>query len=161
MSGGVSSAATKQYVETWGHRTWVNPYKVWVPGKPRPVQRPRFTNGRTYTTQKDTDYREKMVARWADAGQPCLAEGNRYWWVDVTAQWERPDSHFMSDGVTLSASGRKMVWPAYCDLDNILKHIDVLVAVKAVTDDRYCVHKVVRAAWASEEGVLFQYGEIV
>lgn len=50
-----------------------------------------------------------------------------------------------------------MRYPSYCDLDNVLKHIDVFVQANAVTDDRYAIKKEIHSAWHQEPGLLFAF----
>lgn len=129
-------------------------FSVWVPGKPMSWRRPRFNNKRAFTDPVVEEYQGKIFARWVDAGSPRIE--TKYWEVDLLALWERPASHILSDGVTLSAIGKRMPWPAYMDGDNLLKHIDVLVHAKAVPDDRYAVRKWYGTRWDEEDtGLLF------
>jgi len=133
-------------------------FTVLVSGPPRPWQRAGRVGKRTFTSPEMEEYRNTIFRAWADAGCPKLQ--SHHWTVYVEARWARPESHFLRDGISLSSIGRRMQYPSYCDLDNVLKHIDVFVRAGAVSDDRYAVRKRVESAWASEPGVLFAFGEV-
>lgn len=131
-------------------------FKVWVPGTPVPWKRPRFHEKRSYPDPSAEEYQNLIFARWCDAGCPKL--DSHHWKVIVDVLWVRPESHFLKDGVSLSSIGKRMVYPSYCDLDNMLKHIDLFVKCKAVSDDRYAIRKLVTGGWTpGETGVLFTF----
>jgi Holliday junction resolvase RusA-like endonuclease len=135
-------------------------FTVWVPGAPRPWQRAFRQGKRTFTSPEMDKYRQLIFTAWVNAGVPKLH--SHHWHVHVEACWVRPDSHFLKDGISLSSIGRKMRYPSYCDLDNILKHIDVFVRAGAVSDDRYAVSKTVTGRWDPQShGVRFTFGEVV
>ena len=130
-------------------------FEVWVPGSPRPWQRAMRQGHRTFTSPAMEAYRNLIFKSWVDAGSQSLR--THHWHVYVAAIWKRPDSHFLKDGISLSSIGKKMPFPCYCDLDNVLKHIDVMVKAGAVSDDRYAIRKTIMSAWGDEPGVLFQF----
>ena len=133
-------------------------FSLWVPGRPVPYKRPQFHKGRGYPDPEHERYQQHIFACWVNVGQPTLR--SKYWTAIVDATWARPNTHLLKDG-SLSALGRRTEFPAYLDIDNLLKHIDVFVKAKAVTDDRYAVALwVSNKGWGERTGVSFAFSEV-
>jgi hypothetical protein len=130
-------------------------FRVWVPGTPVAWKRPDSIGKRRFTSKEMEDYRNRIFVAWATMGSPKLH--SHYWTVEVNGMWERPASHILADGVSLSAIGKRVNWPCYMDGDNLLKHIDVFVKAEAVPDDRYAIRKVYQAGWYENTGLLFSF----
>ena len=129
-----------------------------VPGKPKAWQRARTgIHGQHFEAEKNADYKSWIVSCWIGAGEPRIT--SRYYACMVRAWWKRPASHYRTDGVSLSATGKRHEHPSYMDGDNVLKNLDIYVAIRAVPDDRYCILKVYQAEWAEVAQVSWFFAE--
>lgn len=97
-------------------------FTLHIPGKPRGKDRPRFVRktGRTYTPKETVVAEERIREIWREVGEPALSGPLR---ATMTAFTPRPASHYLTDGVSLSAEGRRHPFPdnQKPDLDNVLK----------------------------------------
>ena len=123
---------------------------AFVPGEPMGKARPRLgRNGRVYTPDA-TRKREQEIARlWWSPPIPIEIPVA----VRVTAFYSRPKDHILSDGVSLSAKGKRGPVPMRTpDLDNVVKlALDALNGV-AFRDDRQVQSVEATRWWAGDDG---------
>jgi Holliday junction resolvase RusA-like endonuclease len=93
-----------------------------IPGKPQGKDRPRFVRatGRVYTPAETLRAEERIRVAWREVGGPVVSGPLS---VFITASTPRPKGHCLTDGVSLSAEGRRHPCPdnQKPDLDNVLK----------------------------------------
>lgn len=114
-------------------------FELFLPGQAHGQGRARAGNGRVYTPAATRAHAERVQGEWIAADRPTLPAD--CWYVLYVNSWRaRPASHYLSDGTSLSATGRRSRYPGKPDCDNELKAIaDALVACGAIPDDRLCV----------------------
>jgi Holliday junction resolvase RusA-like endonuclease len=117
-----------------------------IDGKPEGKDRPRFGNGRTFTTKKTLLAEGEIRRAWEQAGKPRLPDGAIE--IDVTLVVTRPGGHWKRDG-QLSAEGLRNPYPAKQkpDVDNALKLIMDALNTRAWADDVRVVSATVRRIW--------------
>ena len=123
-------------------------FVLWVGGEPQGKDRPRFAQGRTFTTKK-TELAEGEVRRkWEEAGEPRLPDDTPLR-LEVVLYVARPGSHFKKDG-TLSASGARFTRPINRkpDVDNAVKLVMDALNGRAYRDDVRIVEALVERHWA-------------
>lgn len=124
-------------------------FRLWVPGKPRPGGRPRFSRtnaGRVITRKDERDIpaRTAITMAWMQAGRPTV---DGLWAILVHAEVPRFKTHWTATG-ELSAAGRRVLLPPG-DVDNYGKlSMDALVKARAIPDDQYCMGMLATKAWA-------------
>lgn len=130
---------------------------LWVPGKPRGKDRPRFDGrtGRTFTTAATTNAEASIVAVWRDAGEPRLPDGAAKLVLFISV--ERPAGHFKKDG-HLSAAGQRQPFPASKkpDVDNCLKLVMDALNGRAYKDDVQIVAATIARVWSDRPGLHVQ-----
>lgn len=122
-----------------------------VPGRPEPHRRPRAVSRRdgstgVITAPEDRSYAGRIVDAWTEAGRRRLMHGP--YTAVICVRHVRPPSHYLADGVTLSAAGARMPYPRYGDWDSYGRWLDPLVEVGAVPDDAWCCVGLVALDWA-------------
>lgn len=119
-----------------------------VRGKAHPQGRPRFYNGRAYTSAADREWHQKVVDEWERCSGRRILDGAYVVTIDVYEK--RPKTH-LTKANELSHAGRKADHPARGDLDNYAKGvIDALVRREVIPDDRYMVRLHVSKSWGEE-----------
>jgi Holliday junction resolvase RusA-like endonuclease len=97
-------------------------FTLLIPGKPQGKDRPRFVRatGRTYTSAETLAAEDRIRRTWMKAGEPEVSGSLS---VTVGVSTPRPKGHYLTDGVRLSAEGRRHIRPdnQKPDLDNVLK----------------------------------------
>lgn len=141
----------------------LNEISLWVAGKPRGKDRPRFSRktGRTFTTKETVNAEAQIVQVWREAGEPRLPDGPVA--LDLLIQVERPRGHFNTKG-DLNAEGLRYQYPfkAKPDVDNALKLVMDALNGRAYSDDVRVVGASVQRAWSGRAGIrvtLNQIGE--
>lgn len=120
-----------------------------IPGQPRGKERPRFVRatGRTYTPRRTVSAERAVQEAWVQAGRPRFPDGPLR--MTVTLRLQRPQGHFRSDRVRLSAAGLRNPIPTKKpDLDNTLKLVADSLNGLAYRDDAQIAEAVVRREWA-------------
>lgn len=126
--------------------TRVARFALTITGRPHGKERPRFGQGRAYTTDANRSHARRVQTEWIAAGRPCLAP-DAWYAIRVYSYRRRPDGHYRRDG-SLSAAGRRARFPGKPDVDNEAKAIlDALVACGAIPDDRLCVRMTAGKWW--------------
>ena len=109
----------------------MNPLKTFtIPGKPQAKERPRMTNGHTYTPSRTKDYEELVRLYARKARVQCIDTGP----VKVTITWAKqvPQSWSKKRRATALAG----VWAVdRMDLDNVAKSVLDSLNRIAYTDD--------------------------
>jgi Holliday junction resolvase RusA-like endonuclease len=127
----------------------VRRFELKIRGEPHGQGRARAGNGRVYTPKKTRDHTARIIAQWEAAGRPTLTEG--WYRMIVSSYRKRPSSHFLSDGTTLSATGKRVIYPGKPDLDNEVKALlDSLQGVGAIPDDRFLVDLLARKLYLED-----------
>lgn len=136
--------------------------ELWVPGKPRGKDRPRFSKktGRTFTTQETKDAEASIVTAWYKAGAITLDDGPVS--LDLEIRVERPQSHYLKSG-RLNTEGLRCPEPLKQkpDIDNCLKLVMDALNKRAYTDDVRVTQVTARRVWAEEQGLFIRIASIV
>lgn len=118
-----------------------------MPGPPMAQARARSGRFGHHKTPAQEAYERDIILAWRKAGAPVLDHGP--YLARVIAYMRREPSHYLSDGVSLSAAGRRFPQPTKKpDVDNFLKQVDALVACGAVPDDAYMLEARARKVWS-------------
>jgi len=135
--------------------------ELWVPGKPRGKDRPRFNTrtGRTFTTPETRQAEAAIVAAWESLDSDSIPDGAA--WLELNIIVERPMSHYRKNG-ELSAEGLRNEFPhkQKPDVDNCLKLVMDALNGRAYTDDVRVIRATVQRSWGSEQGLLIRLGPI-
>lgn len=131
----------------------MHPIDLWIAGKPKGKDRPRFANGRTYTPKETENAEANIVSVWREAGEPRLPDDAAIE-LTVTVCVERPSSHYNSKG-EMNAEGKRNPHPARKkpDVDNCLKLVMDALNGRAYKDDVRVVDALVRRVWFNKSGV--------
>lgn len=136
--------------------------ELWVPGKPRGKDRPRFSKktGRTFTTQETRDAEASIVTAWYQDGAIMLDDNAVSIYLEIRV--ERPQSHYRTNG-KLSAEGLRCVFPIKQkpDIDNCLKLVMDALNKRAYTDDVRVTEVTARRVWADKQGLLIRIMPLV
>ena len=135
-------------------------FEVWVPGKPRGKDRPRFSKktGRTFTTP-ETKMAEAAIVRAWEQSSAEMIDGAVWLSLDIVVS--RPNSHYKKNG-ELNTEGLRYPLPIKQkpDVDNCLKLVmDALNGV-AYFDDVRVIKVIVTRVWGNDEGLLIKIGKI-
>lgn len=97
-------------------------FNLVIDGKPQGKDRPRFVRatGRTYTPATTQKAEERIQDAWREVGEPEVSGPLS---VTVMGSTPRPKGHYLTDGSSLSAEGKRHPQPdnQKPDLDNVLK----------------------------------------
>lgn len=136
--------------------------ELWVPGKPRGKDRPRFSKktGRTFTTQETRDAEASIVTAWHEAGAITLDDCAVSLELEIRVQ--RPQSHYRTNG-KLNTEGLRCIHPLKQkpDIDNCLKLVMDALNKRAYTDDVRVTQVKASRTWASEQGLLIRITPVV
>jgi len=121
---------------------------LFVGGEPKGKDRPRFAQGRTFTTEKTKLAEGEVIRKWEDSGEPRLPDDTAIR-IEVVLYVSRPESHFKKDG-TLSATGARFPRPhnRKPDVDNAIKLVMDALNGRAYRDDVRIVEALVERHWA-------------
>lgn len=121
--------------------------RLTVDGQPEGKDRPRFGNGRTFTTKKTLLAEGEIRRAWEEAGKPRLDDGAIN--LIVKLYVSRPAGHYKANG-DLSAEGLRNPYPAKQkpDVDNALKLVMDALNTRAWRDDVRVVRALVTRAWS-------------
>jgi len=150
----MSEAAQASAPEADRSAPWVREFVLDVPGEPRGQARPRARGmpggwARVHDAPENEEPKGRIQAEWREVGRPRLEPGRPIALV-IDARFARPATHYLRDGRSLSAEGRRKPHPTgRPDVTNIAKLVeDALEPVGAfkdaaivsgVTDKRWCV----------------------
>lgn len=130
---------------------------IWVAGKPRGKDRPRFDrrSGRVHTSRETERAEAEIRLAWQLAGSPRITDGPIV--LELALCLERPRTHLTSTG-GLSAEGRRQPLPAKQkpDVDNALKLCMDALNGWAYTDDVQIVETHVVRRWTRHAGTLIR-----
>ena len=124
----------------------MNRFSFIVPGKPTGKGRVRFNGKQSFVDQVTAHAERDVLGCWIEAGQPRLVGPVQ---LAVTLIVERPKGHYRSDGVTLSAEGKRHPFPENQkpDADNALKLVMDALNTRAWKDDVQVVDARVTRVW--------------
>lgn len=95
----------------------------------------------------------KMV--WMTQGRPHAGGA---FWLQVTIECRRPRAHFLQDGRTLSAAGKRSPRPTVKpDCSNVVKLIEDALKGLAFGDDKDCVWLQAEKVWSSRDRVTVHF----
>lgn len=116
-------------------------------GRPRFSKRGRFV--KVYTPKETLAAEERIRVAWREAGSQTVEGAFQ---VVVEAFHGRPDGHYLTDGVSLSAEGRRHPFPENRkpDLDNVLKLVLDALNGHAYKDDVAAVKESCRRSWSRD-----------
>jgi Holliday junction resolvase RusA-like endonuclease len=135
----------------------VSEFTLTVEGPPVGKDRPRFRvvapKGKrpfvhVYTTKETEAAEEAFRTAWRESGSPVVEGAFN---VVVEAHCARPATHYLKDGYSLSAEGRRHRYPENRkpDLDNVLKLVLDALNGHAYKDDVAAVYATARRHWGT------------
>lgn len=118
-----------------------------IDGQPEGKDRPRFGNGRTFTTKKTLLAEAEIRRAWEEAGKPRLPEDVPISLV-LRLFVSRPASHYKASGA-LSAEGLRNPQPMKQkpDVDNAVKLVMDALNKRAYRDDVRVTRVLVTREW--------------
>jgi len=138
--------------------------RVYIPGDPYGKRAPQIAkrgkHAHLHPHPKDKTYAELIVDVLTGQSWEPIVEKRAPIWVRIVAGFVRPESHFLVDGVSLSAEGRSWIEPTKKpDTDNISKIIlDTFTHNGVWPDDAQVTRNVQEKVWADAPGVLVEWG---
>jgi Holliday junction resolvase RusA-like endonuclease len=117
-----------------------------VPGKKRHKTDTRGARPRTYHDDAAVLDEQAIQLAWMGAGRPDLGPGPIVF--DLITYEQRPKDHWLTDGASLSAEGRRTPFPLRKpDGDNVWKLVADALQTRAFGDDARIVDGRVRKRW--------------
>lgn len=158
-SGMVSTSFNVQYPEHG---------RILIPGDPYGKRAPQIArrgkHAHLHPHPADKEYAalimvELEAGRFGVTWRP-IRDPRAALWVHIEARFQRPPSHFLADGESLSAAGREFIEPTKRpDADNISKIIlDTFTHAGVWPDDAQVTRNVQEKVFADEAGVLVAWG---
>jgi Holliday junction resolvase RusA-like endonuclease len=131
---------------------YAQPIRIVLEGKPIGRKEPIITRKGPYPQLSDhkttREGKKAWLAAWRAAGSPRLP-GDGPIAARLTVLLERPPTHLLRDGVSLSAEGRRWPMPSMKpDLSNVLKLAEDALKGHAFGDDCRIVAVLVSKDWA-------------
>lgn len=139
-------------------------FEIEVEGEPRGKGRPKFSRRgkhvHVYTPAETVAAEAEFRDAWEAAGAIGL-DGPIG--VEVALIFERPQAHFLKDGLTLSAAGQRRPLPdnKKPDIDNALKLVLDGLNGAAWKDDVQVTFATVKRLWGNESATVVEAWEAI